>query len=123
MTVMSVFANTDRAMVVFFCTWLRRLFNVDETRFRVRVYLHEGLDLEAAESHWSLVTNVARVTVPSAVPCESGCYDTSERSTNSDACTSVTRAHAPTERSWASSAHCYPWEPFRGGSIGGAAAC
>ena len=44
------FANTDATMVAFFCAWLRRFFTIDESRLRVRVYLHEGLDLDAAES-------------------------------------------------------------------------
>ena len=52
------FANSDPHMVVFFCAWLRRFFDIDERRVRVRVYLHEGLDLEAAESHWSALTGV-----------------------------------------------------------------
>jgi hypothetical protein len=52
------FANTDPAMVRFFCAWLRRYFTVDETRVRVRVYLHDGLDLAAAEAHWSQVTDI-----------------------------------------------------------------
>src|SRR6185436_15637651 len=34
-----LFANTDAAMVTFFCSWLRRFFNIDEQRLRVRVYL------------------------------------------------------------------------------------
>jgi len=33
---------------------------IDESRLRVRVYLHEGLDLEAAERFWSQLTNVPR---------------------------------------------------------------
>jgi transcriptional regulator with XRE-family HTH domain len=45
------FANTDPAMVRFFCAWLRRYFAIDERRLRVRVYLHQGLDLDAAEAH------------------------------------------------------------------------
>src|SRR5438477_4239345 len=36
------FANTDASMVRFFCSWLRRFFDVDETRLRGRVYLHDG---------------------------------------------------------------------------------
>jgi predicted transcriptional regulator len=52
------FANTDPAMVRFYCAWLRRFFSVDEHRLRVRVYLHEGLDLDAALEHWSQVTRV-----------------------------------------------------------------
>ena len=54
------FANTDAAMVAFFCAWLRRFFEIDEPRLRVRVYLHEGLDLDAAERHWSEVTSIPR---------------------------------------------------------------
>jgi len=54
------FANTDPAMVTFFCAWLRRYFTIDESRLRVRVYLHEGLDLDAAEQFWSEITDVPR---------------------------------------------------------------
>jgi AcrR family transcriptional regulator len=53
------FANTDATMVSFFCAWFRRFFEIDESRLRVRVYLHQGLDLDAAHSHWSAVTGVA----------------------------------------------------------------
>jgi AcrR family transcriptional regulator len=52
------FANCDPQMVSFFCAWLRRFFDVDESRLRVRLYLHEGLDLEAAFAHWSAVTGI-----------------------------------------------------------------
>jgi hypothetical protein len=52
------FANTDQSMVQFFCAWLRRYFVIDEGRLRVRVYLHEGLDLPAAEAHWAELTQV-----------------------------------------------------------------
>jgi hypothetical protein len=52
------FANSDPRMVSFFCAWLRRFFDIDESRLTVRVYLHEGLDLDAAEAHWSTVTRV-----------------------------------------------------------------
>src|SRR4051812_48651455 len=38
------FANTNSEMMAFFCAWLRRYFDVDESRLRARVYLHEGLD-------------------------------------------------------------------------------
>ncbi len=52
------FANTDPRLVSFFCVWLRHFFAVDESRLRVRVYLHQGLDLEAAHRFWSEVTGV-----------------------------------------------------------------
>jgi hypothetical protein len=54
------FANTDPRMIWFFCAWFRRFFEVDEARLRGRVYLHEGLDLEAAESAWSDLTHIPR---------------------------------------------------------------
>lgn len=52
------FANTDEAVVRFYCSWLRTFFEIDESRLRVSLYLHEGLDLDAAEQHWSAVTGV-----------------------------------------------------------------
>ena len=52
------FANSDPTMVQFFCLWLRRFFDIDESRLRVSVYLHQGLDLAAAQQHWSEVTGV-----------------------------------------------------------------
>jgi hypothetical protein len=55
---MVVFANSDPRMMAFFASWLRTFFNVDESRLRMRVYLHEGLDLDAATAFWSLVTDV-----------------------------------------------------------------
>ena len=48
------------AMIRFFCAWLRQFFDIDEVRLRVRVYLHEGLDLDAAEKFWSEITAVPR---------------------------------------------------------------
>ena len=54
------FANTDPAMVAYFCRWLRTYFDIDESRLRVSVYLHEGLDLDAAENHWSEITGISR---------------------------------------------------------------
>ena len=55
-----VFSNTDPAMVEFFCRWLRYVFTIDEARLRTRVYLHQGLDLDAAETFWSSVTGIPR---------------------------------------------------------------
>jgi hypothetical protein len=54
------FPNSDPEMVRFFCAWLRRFFPVDESRLRGRVYLHEGLDLEATEVFWSELTGIPR---------------------------------------------------------------
>ena len=53
-----VFANKDPRMVAFFTRWLRRFFAIDESRLRVRIYLHQGLNLDAATRFWSEVTGV-----------------------------------------------------------------
>jgi hypothetical protein len=53
------FANSDPRMMSFFAAWLRTFFEVDEARLRVTVYLHEGLDLNAATTFWSEATGVA----------------------------------------------------------------
>jgi hypothetical protein len=45
-------------MVRLFSAWLRRFFDVDETRIRGRLYLPQGLDLRAAEAFWSALANI-----------------------------------------------------------------
>ena len=52
------FANSDPRMIAFFCAWLRRFFEIDEARLRVRLYLHEGLDLDASVAFWSELTGI-----------------------------------------------------------------
>jgi hypothetical protein len=52
------FANSDPRMVVFFCAWLRRFFEIDESRLRVHLYLHQGLDLAASIAYWSALTSL-----------------------------------------------------------------
>jgi hypothetical protein len=52
------FANTDPRMILFFVSWLREFFTIDESRLRVRVYLHAGLDLDAAQEFWSDLTGI-----------------------------------------------------------------
>ena len=47
-------------MIQFFCSWLRRYFPIDEGRLRIRVYLHEGRSIDAAERYWSALTRVPR---------------------------------------------------------------
>jgi hypothetical protein len=53
-----IFANSDPRMVAFFCAWLRRFFEIDESRLRVRIYLHQGLALAAATAFWSELTGI-----------------------------------------------------------------
>ena len=52
------FANSDPRMIAFFCAWLRRFFDIDESRLRVQLYLHQGLDLADALDHWSRLTRI-----------------------------------------------------------------
>ena len=54
------FANSDPRMIAFYCAWLRRFFEIDETRLRVRLYLHQGLDLDASVAFWSGLTGIPR---------------------------------------------------------------
>jgi AcrR family transcriptional regulator len=52
------FVNSDPRMVVFFCSWLRHFYEIDESRLRLALYLHQGLDLAAAMAYWSALTGV-----------------------------------------------------------------
>ena len=52
------FTNSDPAMIRFFCAWLRGQFDIDESKLRVSIYLHQGLDLEAASTFWARTTAV-----------------------------------------------------------------
>jgi len=90
------FANTDPAMVTIFCTWLRRYFAIDERRLRVRVYLHEGLDLDAAQAHWSRVTGVPREQFGKAYRAKAD--PSIRRNKREFGCVYVSYACAPTHR-------------------------
>ena len=46
-------ANTNPAVLLLFVAWLRHFFEIDERRLKIALYLHEGLDLAAAEHFWS----------------------------------------------------------------------
>lgn len=52
------FANSDPRLILFFCAWLRHFFPVDESRLRLRLYLHDGLDIEEANDFWSQLTGI-----------------------------------------------------------------
>jgi hypothetical protein len=49
----AMFANSDPRMVALYLRFLRRFFDIDESRLRLRLYLHEGLDIDRAISFWS----------------------------------------------------------------------
>ena len=46
-------ANTNPLYLKVFITWLRAAFEIDESRLRAALYLHEGLDLDLATTFWS----------------------------------------------------------------------
>ncbi len=52
------FANSDPRLILLFVMWLRRFFDVDESKFRIKLYLHEGLDVDAAIAFWSELTGI-----------------------------------------------------------------
>jgi hypothetical protein len=51
-------ANTNPVVLRTFVIWLRRSFEIDESRLRVKLYLHDGLDLDAAECFWSELLHI-----------------------------------------------------------------
>jgi len=52
------FANCDPRMMLFFVIWFRRFFDIDESRIRLLLYLHQGLDLEAAVAFWGQLLEI-----------------------------------------------------------------
>lgn len=52
------FANCDPRLILTYVTWLRRFFDIDESRLRVKLYLHEQLDLVAANLFWAGLTGI-----------------------------------------------------------------
>lgn len=115
-------ANSDPSIVPFFLAWLRRFFDIDEARLRVRLYLHEGLDLEAANRHWAEVT--ANGIEQFGRPYRPYRTSASEPTSTSSAahrplqlCSDAPSGHGPD-----SSAAMF-LGVFRGSSIGGAGHC
>lgn len=51
-------ANTNPAYLRIFLRWLRMRFDLDERRLRAILYLHEGLDIEAATMSWSQLLGI-----------------------------------------------------------------
>lgn len=51
-------ANTNPAYLRVYLAWLRAQFDIDESRLKAVLYLHEDLDLDAAELHWSAALGV-----------------------------------------------------------------
>jgi hypothetical protein len=91
-----LFANTDPSMVRLFLRWLRECFTVDESRLRVRVYLHEGLDLDAATGHWAEVTGIP--TSQFGKPYRAAADPTRRRTKHEHGCVYVSYSCARTHR-------------------------
>ena len=53
-----VFANSDPDLIRVFLGWFRQQFEPEESRLRMRLYLHEDLDLDRALAFWSDVTKI-----------------------------------------------------------------
>ena len=51
-------ANTTARDLRALLAWLRGEFRLEESRWRARIYLHEGLDLESAMKHWTRVLGI-----------------------------------------------------------------
>ena len=52
------FANSDPRTMAFFCAWFRHFFDIDESRLRLRIYLHKGLDIDEATAFWCDLTTI-----------------------------------------------------------------
>ena len=89
-------ANTDPSVLRLFVTWLRRCFSVDESRLRVRLYLHEGLDLDHAESFWTALLEIPRSQF--RTPYRAVADPTRRRSKHIYGCPAVTYCHSTTHR-------------------------
>lgn len=90
------FANTDPRMILFHCAWLRRFFEPDESRLRLRLYLHQGLDLDAASRYWSDLTRIPMSQFHR--PCRAQADQTRRLSKHVHGCPSVIYASARTHR-------------------------
>lgn len=54
------FINSDPIMVKTFLTLLRTSFEVDESKFRALVHLHDYHDVELQQDYWSEITQISR---------------------------------------------------------------
>jgi hypothetical protein len=53
-----IFTNSDGRMIDLYLRWLRRFFDIDESRLRLRLTLHDDQDLLAAQTNWSVRTGI-----------------------------------------------------------------
>lgn len=91
------FANSDPRMIRQFLDWLRHFFAIDESRLRLRLYLHEGLDLDAANTFWSELTSIPITQF--GKPYRAAPDPSIRRSKHPNGCPSVVYSCARTHRS------------------------
>jgi transcriptional regulator with XRE-family HTH domain len=116
------FPNSDPAMIRFFLAWLRHFFAVDESRLRVRLYLHDDLDLEAAVEFWIGVTGIPRSQFTK--PYRAVADGTLRKNRHATGCPSVRYTCATTHRAVMGLVRALLSSPrIRGSSIGGAGDC
>lgn len=117
------FANSDPRMVAFFLKWLRKFFDVDESRLRVTLYLHVGLDYTEAARRWSEVTGIPleQFRKPYRAVPDAGI----RHNKHEFGCASVVYSCARTHRAVMGLVRALlsSSEPIRGSSIGGAGGC
>ena len=117
------FANSDPAMIRLHCAWLRRFFDDRRSAPSCRVYLHQGSGSRSrrgASGRRSPRSRDRSFTPPTG---RSRIRAFAGTSMSTDAPMSCTPARGHTVRSWDWCGRCYRQTPFRGSSIGGAAAC
>jgi hypothetical protein len=51
-------ANTNPTLIYALLYWLRTHFEIDESRLRCKIYLHDGLDIETATEFWRDLTDI-----------------------------------------------------------------
>lgn len=52
------FANSDPKIIKFMMRWFKEFCKVPLSRFRGAIWIHEGLDAEAAKGYWSKITGI-----------------------------------------------------------------
>ncbi|MCP6726442.1 MAG: hypothetical protein KJI69_00150 [Patescibacteria group bacterium] len=52
------FSNSDPQSVVFMMSWLREFCNVQESKFRCSIYLHDNLNENKAKRFWAKITHI-----------------------------------------------------------------
>lgn len=52
------FTNSDSAMIRLMMRWFREICHVQESRFRIRIQMHNAEDIEKVKRHWSKITGI-----------------------------------------------------------------